>query len=168
LKDSIGKYESLVELLNLLHYESTEMSNKIARNNTILWIQSALNRFENMYHAGLDLNGKAAIDKAIDHLHEKGKLTVGQVQYLFNRSHPKGHLSTYNTHRGYNKRYGDILVPNLKDLIDSDYVDWATGKNSVMQPALAQAIFDETDYEWRIGNIHKKPPVLANLFEVAK
>jgi len=139
------------------------MTNKIAHNNTLLWIQSALNRFENMYHANLDLNGKPAIDRAITHLYDKGAMTVGAVQYLFDRSHPKGSVSKYNTHRGYNKKYGNILVCNLQDLIDSDLVDWTSAKNAI-KPNLVKAIEQETDHEYKMGKLRKKPPVIADLF----
>ena len=140
------------------------MSNKIAKNNTIMWIQSALNRFENMYYANLDLNGKPAIDKAITHLYENGTMTVGAVQYLFDRSHPKGTVSKYNTHRGYNKKYGDILPCNLQDIIDSDLVDWSSAKNAI-KPNLVKAIEQETNYEYRLNRLRKKAPVIADLFE---
>jgi len=143
------------------------MSNKIARNNTLLWIQSALNRFENMYHAGLDLNGKAAIDKAIDHLYEKNQLTVGALQYLFDRSHPNGSLPRYNTHRGYNKKYGDIIACDLQQIIDSGLIDWTSAKNAI-KPNLVKSIDSDTDHEYRLNTLRKKPPVLVNLFEVSK
>ena len=141
------------------------MSNKIAKNNTVMWIQSALNRFENMYYAGLDMAGKPAIDLAIDHLHTKGYLTVGQLQYLFDRTHSLGKLPKYNTHRGYNKKYGDMTTCNLQDVIDSNLVDWSTGKNNVIKPNLIKAIDQETTWEYRLGNLRKKAPVMADLFE---
>ncbi len=140
------------------------MTTKIAKNNTIMWIQSALNRFENMYYAGLDMNGKPAIDTAITHLYETGKMTVGALQYLYDRSHPNGALPKYNTHRGYNKKYGDITPPNLQQIIDSNLVDWSSAKNAI-KPNLVKSIELETTYEYTRGNLRKKPPVIADLFE---
>jgi hypothetical protein len=144
------------------------MDNKIAHNNTVQWIQSALNRFENMYYAGHDLNGKPAIDKAVSHLFEHGKLTVGQAQYLFDRTHALGAQPKYNKHRGFHTKYGDMTTCNLQNLIDSDLVDWTTGKNGVMSPKFAQAISKETNHEWSRGNLQKKPAIMADLFEGLK
>lgn len=138
------------------------MSNT-AKNNTLLWIQSALNRFENMYNAGLDLQGKPAIDIAITHLYEHGTLTVGHVQYLFDRSHHLGKLPKYNTHRGYNKKYGEIIPANLTAIIDSGLVDWTSGKNAI-KPNLIQAIEQETLWEYKSGKLHKKAPKIVDLF----
>jgi hypothetical protein len=139
------------------------MSNKIAHNNTIMWIQSAVNRFENMYYAKLDLNGKPALDKAVDHLYEQGQLTVGALQYLFDRSHPNGSQPKYNSHRGYNKKYGDIQTCNLQQVIDSGLVNWTSAKNAI-KPNLIKSIDLETDHEFYRGQLRKKPPVMADLF----
>ena len=126
-----------------------------------VWITAAQTRFKNMYDAGKDINGFPAIQKAIKHLESTGKLTVGQVQYIWNRSSPNGSIPKYNTFMGYDKKYGDIPNVSLKDLIDSDLVDWASGRNS-MQPALAAAIARETDYKWQGNKLVKKPRTMAS------
>jgi hypothetical protein len=147
--------------------ERIDMSKKIAHNNTVMWIQSALNRFENMYYAGLDLNGKPALDKAIDHLYEKGQLTVGALQYLFDRTHSNGSQPKYNTHRGYNKKYGDMVPCNLQQIIDSELIDWSSAKNAI-KPNLIRSIDLDTNHEYYRGQLRKKPPVIVDLFEAAQ
>tara|TARA_R110000868_G_scaffold92333_2_gene256067 strand:+ start:5201 stop:5623 length:423 start_codon:yes stop_codon:yes gene_type:complete len=140
------------------------MDNTIAHNNTVHWIQSALNRFDNMYLAKLDMAGKPAIDKAINHLYEHGTLTSGAVQYLFDRTHANGSVPKYNTHRGYNKKYGEMIACDLQSIIDSKLVDWTTAKHA-LKPNLIRSINLETDHEWYRGNLRKKPPIMADLFE---
>lgn len=118
-----------------------------------LWLDSCLTRFKNMYAADLDKNGYPAIQKALNNFNEKGYFTVGEIQYLFNRSHPKGALPKYNRHRGYDKIHGAMLQCPLKELIDSNLVNWRTGSNGVMQQPFALAIKAETNWEWRTGNL---------------
>lgn len=120
------------------------------------WLTSCETRFQNMYNAGLDENGYPAIRKALDNFNEKGYLTVGEIQYLFNRSHPEGALPKYNTHKGLHKKMGNMLPCPLKDLIDCNIVDWSTGRNGVIQPALVKAIANETGWEYRLGNLRAK------------
>ena len=118
-----------------------------------LWLDSCQTRFKNMYQADLDKNGYPAIQKAMNNFNEKGWFTVGEIQYLFNRSHPKGALPKYNKHRGLNKIHGEMLPCPLKELIASNLVNWRTGTNGVMQTPFAQAIRAETNWEWRQGNL---------------
>lgn len=117
------------------------------------WLDSCSTRFKNMHAANLDLNGWPAIQKALKNFDEKGFFTVGEIQYLFNRSHPQGALPKYNKHKGYDRVHGNMLECPLKDLIDSNIVNWRTGQNGVMQPALIAAIKKETRWEWRNGNL---------------
>jgi hypothetical protein len=124
-----------------------------ATQNVATWLDSCQTRFKNMYNAGLDPNGYPALVKALEHYDEKGFFTVGEITYLFNRSHPQGALPKYNTHKGYNKLHGDMLKCPIKDLIDSGLVNWRTGQNNVMQPQFAAAIRAETKWEWRNGNL---------------
>ena len=138
------------------------MDNTIAHNNTVQWLQSISNRFDNMFYASLDLAGKPALSRAVEHLAETGKLTVGAVQYLFDRTHPQGAQPKYNKHRGYHTKYGDMTTCNLQDLIDSDLVDWTSGKAS---PKFIKAISAETNHEWSRGKLQKKPRAMADLFE---
>jgi len=118
-----------------------------------LWLDSCQTRFKNMDLAGLDKNGYPAIQKAMNNFNEKGFFTVGEIQYLFNRSHPLGALPKYNRHRGYDKIHGAMLQCPLKELIASNLVNWRTGSNGVMQAPLASAIKAETNWEWRMGNL---------------
>jgi hypothetical protein len=120
------------------------------------WLSSCQNRFANMQAAGLDMNGYPAIKQAMENFDKKGYFSVGEIQYLFNRSHPKGALPKYNKHKGYHKTMGDMLVCPLKELIDSNLVNWRSGQNGVIQPALIQAISEETSWEWRMGNLRAK------------
>jgi len=117
------------------------------------WLDSCKTRFKNMYDADLDKNGWPALEKALKNYDEKGYFTVGEIQYVFNRSHPQGAIPTYNTHRGYNKRHGDLIRCPIKELVDTNLVNWRTGSNGVIQPALAQAIKTETKWEFRMGNL---------------
>jgi hypothetical protein len=124
-----------------------------ALQNVANWLDSCNTRFKNMYDSKLDENGYPAITKAMNNYDEKGYFTVGEIQYLFNRSHPLGALPKYNTHKGYNKIHGDMLKCPINDLILSNIVNWRTGQNSVMQQPLANAIRAETKWEWRNGNL---------------
>ena len=117
------------------------------------WLDSCQTRFKNMEAAGLDKNGWPALKKALKNFNEKGYFTVGEIQYLFNRSHPLGALPKYNTHKGLNKLHGELLECPIKDLVDTNLVNWRTGQNGVMQPQFAQAIKAETKWEWRMGNL---------------
>jgi len=117
------------------------------------WLDSLQTRFKNMYYADLDKNGWPAIQKALTNFNEKGYFTVGEIQYLFSRSHPMGVFPEYNTHRGYNKKYGEMLPCPIKELVATDIVNWRSGANGVMQPNLASAIKKETKWEWRMGNL---------------
>ena len=108
-----------------------------------------------MYDAGIDANGYPAIQRAIKHLEETGQLTVGAVQYVFNRTHDAGSVKKYNTYKGYDKKYGNMLPCSIPDLIDSNLVDWSTGR-TCMQPAFARAIARETNYSWTAGTLKKK------------
>jgi hypothetical protein len=119
------------------------------------WLISAQTRFKNMYDAGIDANGYPAIQRAIKHLEETGQLTVGAVQYVFNRTHDAGSVKKYNTYKGYDKKYGNMLPCSIPDLIDSNLVDWSTGR-TCMQPAFARAIARETNYSWTAGTLKKK------------
>ena len=108
-----------------------------------------------MAEAGIDLNGYPQIQKAIKHLEETGQLTVGQAQYIFNRTHDAGSVNKYNTYKGYDKKYGSMLPCSVADLVESGLVDWTTGR-TCMQPAFAKAIARETNYQWIAGTLKKK------------
>jgi len=124
-----------------------------ALKNVAQWLDSCNNRFKNMHTAGLDMNGYPAITKALEHFDDKGYFTVGEIQYLFNRSHPQGALPKYNTHKGYDKLHGNMIKCPIKDLVDSGLVNWRTGQNSVMQAQFAAVVKAETKWEWRNGNL---------------
>ena len=117
------------------------------------WLDSCSTRFKNMYDHDLDKNGWPALQKALKNFNEKGHFTVGEIQYLFNRSHPQGALPKYNKHQGLDKRHGAMLRCPIKELVDTNLVNWRTGANGVIQPQLAQAIKTETKWEWRMGNL---------------
>jgi hypothetical protein len=121
--------------------------------NVATWLDSCNTRFKNMHTAGLDLNGYPAITKAMKNFDEKGFFTVGEIQYLFNRSHPSGALPKYNTHKGYDKLHGGMLKCPINDLIATNIVNWKTGQNGVIQPNFANAIKAETKWEYRLGNL---------------
>jgi len=129
------------------------------------WVIAAQNRFKNMYDAGIDKNGYPAIQKAVKHMEETGKLTVGQAQYIFNRTHEAGSVNKYNKFKGYDKKYGNMLPCSIPDLIDSDLIDWSTGRTN-MQPEFAAAIARESKYHWFGGKLKRKEskPV-TGLFE---
>lgn len=140
------------------------MENESASYRVCEWIIAAQNRFKNMYDAGIDLQGYPEIQKAIKHLQETGKLTVGQTQYVFNRTDESGSVSKYNTYKGYNKKYGEMLPCSVKDLVDSGLVDWASGRHC-MQSAFAKAIAKETNYQWVNGQLKRKPSqIVQGLF----
>jgi len=117
------------------------------------WLDSCQTRFKNMYDADLDKNGWPALKRALDNFNEKGYFTVGEIQYLFNRTHPMGSYPKYNKHRGYDKKHGEMMRCPIKDLVDSNLVDWTTGKNGVIQQELASAIRAETKWEYKLGNL---------------
>lgn len=129
------------------------------------WLDSCQNRFKNMYDADLDKNGLPAIKKAMNNFNDKGYFTVGEVQYLFNRSHPMGALPKYNTHRGYDKKHGAMMQCPIKELVDSNLVNWRTGSNGVIQQQFADAIRKETSWEFRLGNLRpQQNTAYADLF----
>jgi len=117
------------------------------------WLDSCETRFKNMAKAGIDKEGYPAIKKALEHFNEKGYFTVGEIQYLFNRSHPQGALPKYNKHKNYDKIYGEILECPIKELVNTNIVNWRTGSNGVIQPSLAAVIKKETRWEFRMGNL---------------
>jgi hypothetical protein len=119
------------------------------------WLTSCETRFKNMQSAKLDMNGYPAFKKAMKDYDDKGYFTVGNVQYLFNRTDPRGAIPNYNTHKGYNKKYGDMLPCPVKDLVDSGLVNWRSG-SGVMQSQFADAIEAETNWQWRMGNLRPK------------
>ena len=123
-----------------------------ATRNVAAWIDSCQTRFKNMHLAGLDLNGWPALQRALKNYDDKGYFTAGEMQYLFNRTDPRGALPKYNTHKSYHKKYGNMLPCPVKDLIDSNLVNWRTGVG-VMQPQLARAIKEDTRWEFRLGNL---------------
>jgi len=106
-----------------------------------------------MEAAGLDKNGWPALKKALDHFNEKGYFTVGQIVYLFNRTDARGIYPKYNTHKGYNLRHGEMLPCPIKDLVDTNLVNWRTGANGVMTQEFASAIKADTKWEFRLGNL---------------
>lgn len=129
------------------------------------WLDSCQHRFKNMYDAGLDKNGWPALQKALRNFDERGSFTVGEIQYLWNRTDPMGSYPEYNTKRGYNKKFGNMLPCPLKELIDSNLVDWTTGKNGVIQQNLADAIRKRTAWEYRMGNLRaQRNTAFADLF----
>ena len=130
------------------------------------WLGSAYDRFKKMREQGIDMNGLPAINIALKNLEENGKLTVGSVGYLFSRSHPEGSLKEYNKYKNYHLKYGNILECPLQDLIDSNLVDWQSGRHNVMPVDLARAIAKDTDYEWKNDQLKRKPmQVVQGLFE---
>jgi hypothetical protein len=124
-----------------------------ALKNVAQWLDSCNTRFKNMHTAGLDMNGYPAITKALSNFDDKGFFTVGEITYLFNRSHPLGALPKYNTHMKYDKLHGTMLKCPIKDLVDTNIVNWRSGQNGVMQPNFASAIKAETRWEYRMGNL---------------
>ena len=129
------------------------MSKDQAIRNVADWLTSCETRFRNMESADLDKNGWPALKKALKNYNEKGYFTVGEIQYLFNRTHPQGALPNYNKHRGYNKIHGDMRRCPIQDLVDSGVVNWRTGANAVIQQQFAAAIKAETKWEFKLGNL---------------
>jgi len=123
-----------------------------ATRNVAAWLDSCEKRFKNMYAAKLDMNGYPAFKKAMDNFDEKKYFTVGEMQYLFNRTDPRGAVPKYNTHKGYNKKFGDMLPCPVKDLVDSGLVNWRSG-SGIMQSQFADAIKEDTRWEFRMGNL---------------
>jgi hypothetical protein len=133
--------------------------------NVAAWLDSCQTRFKNMYDADLDKNGWPSLQQALKNFDERGYFTVGEIQYLWNRTHPMGLYPDYNTKRGYNKKFGNMLPCPLKALIDSNLVNWSTGKNGVIQDPLIRAIKKETSWEWRMGNLRaQQNTAFADLF----
>jgi len=129
------------------------MAKEQAIKSVALWLDSCLTRFKNMHQADLDLAGYPAIQKAMANFDNRGLFSVGEIQYLFHRSHKFGKLPKYNTHKGYNKLYGEILPCPIQDLIDSGLVNWPSGQNGVIEPELVNAIQKETKWTWTNGNL---------------
>lgn len=137
-----------------------------ARYKVAEWLATCQTRFYNMYKAQLDPNGWPALQKALKNYDERGYLTVGEVQYLFNRTHPLGAYSDYNTHRGYNKKFGNMMQCPIKELIDSNTVNWRTGANGVIHGPLTRAIDNETNWRWHMGNLRpKQNTTFSDLFD---
>jgi hypothetical protein len=129
------------------------------------WLESCLTRFKNMQDHSLDLEGYPRLQHAMDHYRDKGYFTVGHVQYLFNRTHALGKYKNYNTHKSYHTKYGHMLPCPLKDLVDSNLVNWRTGSNGVIQTSFQTAIKKETTFEWRNGNLRpQQHTTFADLF----
>jgi hypothetical protein len=124
-----------------------------ATRNVAAWIDSCQTRFKNMYDHKLDQYGYPALKKALDNFDEKKYFTVGEITYLFNRSHPLGALPDYNEHKNYHKKFGNMIQCPVKDLVATNLINWRTGQNGVMQPHFANAIKAETKWEWRNGNL---------------
>jgi len=120
----------------------------------IAWIEAARKRFECMAKAGIDTEGIANIDRMYDHIKRTQHITVGQAQYIFDRTHPKGLYPRYNTFRRYHERYGSLMRCDLRHLIASDVVDWRTG-HSCMQPNFSKAILEETGWLYKNGSLTK-------------
>jgi hypothetical protein len=116
------------------------------------WLDSCQTRFKNMHNAKLDMNGWPALEKALKNFDEKGYFTVGEICYLFNRTDPRGAVPNYNTYKGYNKKYGDMLPCPLAEIVASGLVNWRSG-SGVMQSQFADAIKEDTRWEWRMGNL---------------
>ena len=123
-----------------------------ALKNIALWLDSCSTRFKNMELAKLDMAGRPAFEKAMRDYEDKGYFTVGSIQYLFNRTDPRGALPNYNTHKGYNKKYGNMLPCPIKDLVDSNLINWRSG-SGIMQSQFADAIKEDTKWEYRLGNL---------------
>lgn len=118
------------------------------------YLASIENRFRNMAKANIDVDGYPRFQQAMKHYEERGKFTVGHLVYLFNRTSPLGVYSDYNTHRGYNKKYGEMLRCPLKDIVDAGVIDWPSGQNGVMTGPLSKAIQAETKWHWTRGNLY--------------
>ena len=116
------------------------------------WLASCETRFKNMYDAKLDMNGYPAFKKAMTDFEDKGYFTVASMQYLFNRTDPRGAVPKYNKHKGYDKKYGNMLPCPVKDLVNSGLVNWRSG-SGVMQSQFADAIKQDTRWEFRLGNL---------------
>lgn len=142
------------------------MTNKDPQRAVAEWLASCQTRFKNMYDADLDENGWPALQKALKHYDDVGYFTVGEIQYLFNRSHPLGALPKYNQHKGYHRLYGDLKPCPIPDLIASGLVNWRTGQNGVIQQPFAAAIKAETRWEFRQGNLRPQQNTsFGDLFE---
>jgi hypothetical protein len=138
------------------------MANEQAQYRVCNWLSQAYDRFKNMSNAGKDLNGLPAIDKAVQSLYDNKYITIGHVDYLFQRTHPQGKYANYNTKFGYNKRYGEMAPCNLNDIILSELVNWDTGTPST---ELRTAIAADTDWTWQHGTLKRKPRLIADVFE---
>lgn len=132
------------------------MANEQAINTVAVWIDSCLVRFKNMADAKLDLAGYPRIKQAMLNFELKGSFSVGEIQYLFNRSSPKGRLPKYNQHKHYNKLYGEILPCPIPELVQSGLVNWRSGQNGVIEPEFANAISSATNWQWQNGNLRPK------------
>jgi hypothetical protein len=136
-----------------------------ATKNVALWLDSCQTRFKNMYDHKLDMNGHPALQKALKNFDDKGYFTVGEICYLFNRTDPRGAVPKYNTHKGYDKKYGNMLPCPLAEIVASGLVNWRSG-SGVMQSQFADAIAEDTNWEYRLGNLRPKRNTAYNdLFE---
>jgi hypothetical protein len=120
------------------------------------WIEAARNRFEQMALAGVDTEGIENVKRMYDHIKRTQHITVGQAQYIFDRTHRLGRYPRYNTFRRYNKRYGDLIRCDLTHLVMSDVVDWSTG-HSCIQANFKLALRTETGYEYHNGKLRRIP-----------
>lgn len=129
------------------------------------YLASVETRFRNMARQGIDKDGYPNFQQAMKNYERTGRFTVGNLIYLFNRTHDMGYYPKYNHHKGLHKRMGEMLRCPIKDIIDAGVVDWKSGRNGVMTQQLANAIAAETKWHWYNGDLRpKKHTTFDDLF----
>lgn len=88
------------------------------------YLMSVEHRYERMAKAGLDVVGYERLQKMITRFMNKGSITPGEAEYLFDRTHPAGRYPDYNTKMGFDVRFG--YMETFPTEIMRDFViDWS-------------------------------------------
>lgn len=91
------------------------------------WIQSWATRLKNAYDNRVDQEGWPSFERALQHYEKTGKFTPGQLDYFLRRDATLGHgkLRDYNTFKGFNKQFGNILPAPVDAIIHGGFIDWS-------------------------------------------
>ena len=86
------------------------------------YLEKVLARYQNMESSGVDPLGLKRLTEMCERYIRTGKITPGEFQYLYDRTHPHGKYPNYMNNKRY-KKYGE--VPQIPNHIFAEYVvDW--------------------------------------------
>lgn len=87
------------------------------------YLEKILTRYQNMEQHGVDSLGLKRLSEMCERYLRTGKITPGEFQYLYDRTHPDGKYPNYMNNRRY-RRYGQ--VPQIPSQIFAEHtVDWS-------------------------------------------